>query len=160
MALTRPAPGHAAHRAARRLALSAVFEADFGQRTAATVLERQVLELGIDTATADYATLIVAAVVRHRDAIDARIGALAPAYPVVQLARIDRALLRCGIGELLHCRTTPARVVISEWVGLARTYSGEPARRLLNGVLGRVAGETMDRGTNPSAADRDQEGGR
>jgi len=64
---------------------------------------------------------------------------VAPAYPVVQLARIDRALLRCGMGELLHCATTPAGVAIAEWVELARTYSGEPTRRLMNGALGRVA---------------------
>lgn len=83
--------------------------------------------------------MIVAAVTRHRDTIDAEIERVAPAYPVVQLARIDRALLRCGVGELLHCAATPARVAISEWVELARTYSGEPTRRLMNGALGRLA---------------------
>jgi len=83
----------------------------------------------------------VEAVVAHRDTIDATIERVAPQYPVVQLARIDRALLRCGVGELLHCPTTPARVAISEWVELARTYSGEPTRRLMNGALGRVADE-------------------
>jgi N utilization substance protein B len=60
---------------------------------------------------------------------------------VVQLARIDRSLLRGGIGEVLHSATTPARVAIAEWVELARIYSGEPTRRLMNGVLGRVATE-------------------
>jgi len=83
-------------------------------------------------------------VVLHRDSIDARIELVAPAYPVVQLARIDRALLRCGMGELLHCPTTPARVAISEWVELARTYSGEPIRRLMNGALGRVAKDVTE----------------
>jgi N utilization substance protein B len=64
---------------------------------------------------------------------------LAPRYPVVQLARIDRALMRSAMAELLHSPATPPSVAIAEWVELARTYSGEPARRLLNGVLGRVA---------------------
>ena len=132
---------HAAHRAARRLALAAVFEADFGQRTAASALDRQLSDLGIDDESATYARSLVDGVVRNRDSIDARIEAAAPAYPVVQLARIDRALLRSALGELLHSAATPARVVIAEWVGLARTYSGEPARRLLNGVLGRIADE-------------------
>jgi N utilization substance protein B len=77
--------------------------------------------------------------VERRDEIDAQIGSLAPRYPVVQLAKIDRALLRSGISELLHSAATPPSVAIAEWVELARTYSGEPARRLLNGVLGRVA---------------------
>ena len=132
---------HAPRRAARRLALAAVFEADFGQRTASAALERQLSDVGADEETSAYARTLVDAVVRHRDTIDSQIEAAAPAYPVVQLARIDRALLRSALGELLHSATTPARVIIAEWVGLARTYSGEPARRLLNGVLGRIAGE-------------------
>jgi len=32
-------------------------------------------------------------------------------------------------------------VAIAEWVELARTYSGEPARKLVNGVLGKIARE-------------------
>jgi transcription antitermination protein NusB len=91
-------------------------------------------------------------VVAHRDSIDARIEAVAPTYPVVQLARIDRALLRCGMGELLHCPTTPARVAISEWVELARTYSGEPTRRLMNGALGRVAKDVTEAHRDQSPA--------
>jgi N utilization substance protein B len=134
---------HAAEREGRQLALAAVFEADFGQRTAMTALERRLGEGDIVERAADHARRIVAAVTANRDTIDARIEAVAPAYPVVQLARIDRALLRCGMGELLHC-PTPARVAISEWVELARTYSGEPARRLMNGALGRVAKDVTE----------------
>ena len=101
--------------------------------------------------TAVLARAIVDGVVRHRDAIDERIERAAPVYPVVGLARIDRALLRSALGELLHCPATPARVAISEWVELARTYSGEPARRLLNGVLGRIATEVAESGREPGS---------
>ena len=94
-----------------------------------------------DVETAEAARALVAAVTLHRDTIDAQIGHAAPQYPVVQLARMDRALLRCALCEVLHSPATPARVAIAEWVELARTYSGEPMRRLMNGVLGRVARE-------------------
>jgi transcription antitermination protein NusB len=132
-------PSHEDERDARRLALGAVFESDFGQRTAIRVLERRMEEEGTTANAALLARALVAAVADQRDRIDAQIEALAPRYPVVQLARIDRALLRSAMAELLHSPATPARVAIAEWVELARTYSGEPARRLLNGVLGRVA---------------------
>jgi transcription antitermination protein NusB len=122
-----------------------VFEADFGQNTAERVLERRIDEEGATPETAGLARQIVDAVTHHRVTIDAQIESLAPAYPVVQLARMDRALLRSAMGELLHCPTTPARVAISEWVELARAYSGDPARRLMNGVLGRVAREPIGR---------------
>ena len=128
-------------RAARRLALAAVFEADFGQRTPSAVLERHLADVEGDPAAADLARRIVAGVVRFRDAIDADIERIAPQYPVVQLARMDRALLRCAVGEVLHSPSTPARVAIAEWVELARIYSGDPMRRLVNGVLGSIVSE-------------------
>ncbi len=142
--------GHRTERDGRRLCLEAVFEGDFGQRTARDVLARRIDETAADPVAADHAHILVEAVTRHRDTIDAEIERVAPAYPVVQLARIDRALLRSGMGELLHCAATPTAVAISEWVELARTYSGESARRLLNGVLGRVAREQTGELSGPT----------
>jgi N utilization substance protein B len=127
-----------ARRLARRLALASLFEAEFGQRTAGAILERHLAESGVDEPTAAFARSLVSGVAENRDRIDALIEQLARAYPVVQLARMDRTLLRGGIGEVLHSGT-PSRVAIAEWVELARVYSGEPARRLVNGVLGRIA---------------------
>jgi N utilization substance protein B len=127
------------HRAARRLVLASLFEAEFGQRTAPAVLERHLAEVEGDPETARYARLLVDAVVNRRAQIDEQITAAAPQYPVVTLARMDRVLLRAGICEVLHSPATPARVAIAEWVELARVYGGDPARRLVNGVLGRVA---------------------
>jgi len=126
------------HRLARRLVLASLFEAEFGQRTAESILERHLAESGADEATATFGRGLVGAVVQDRERIDALITRTASQYPVVQLARMDRTLLRSGIGEVLHSGT-PSRVAIAEWVELARTYSGEPARRLVNGVLGKIA---------------------
>jgi N utilization substance protein B len=125
-------------RTGRRIALAAVFEAEFGQRTAEAILERHLAETEGSPAAASLARSLVAAVVAHRDTIDAMIERVAPQYPVVTLARMDRALLRTAIGEVLHS-PTPARVAIAEWVELARIYSGDPMRRLMNGVLGHIA---------------------
>jgi N utilization substance protein B len=130
-------------RAGRRVALAAVFEAEFGQRTATAVLERTLAESEADPQAGDLARRIVADVVAHRDSIDALIERTAPQYPVVQLARMDRSLLRSALSEVLHS-ATPPRVAIAEWVELARIYSGDPMRRLMNGVLGHVARESAD----------------
>ena len=135
-----------AERDGRRLALVSIFEADFVQRSASAVLARQLHDTEAPAATAELAAAIVRAVVARRDSIDETIERLAPAYPVVGLARIDRSLLRSALGEVLHCPATPVRVAVAEWVQMARTYSGEPARRLLNGVLGRVAEDVAESG--------------
>jgi N utilization substance protein B len=144
----------------RRLALAAVFEAEFGQRTAEAILERHLADTEGDPEAALLAREIVSSVVARRDRIDAGIERIAPQYPVVQLARMDRALLRCAIAEVLHSPTTPARVAIAEWVELARIYSGDPTRRLMNGVLGRIASERVSEpqrpGPNPPDDPRDK----
>ncbi len=132
-----------AYRAGRRLALAAVFEAEFGQRPADAILERHLAETEGDARAAALARSLVANVLAHRDTIDATITRTAPQYPVSGLAPMDRALLRSAIGEVLHS-PTPARVAIAEWVELSRSYSGDPMRRLMNGVLGRIA-NTVDR---------------
>jgi N utilization substance protein B len=142
----RRPPTREAEREGRRLALVSVFEADFGQRTATAALARHLSQEAPPAATTELASAIVRAVVARRDSIDETIERIAPAYPVVGLARIDRSLLRSALGEVLHCPATPVRVAVAEWVEMARTYSGEPARRLLNGVLGRVADDVAEAG--------------
>jgi transcription antitermination protein NusB len=142
-------------RAARRLALASLFEAEFGQRTAPAILERHLAESEGDPESARYARFLVEAVVARRDEIDGRIALAAPQHPVVTLARMDRVLLRAGIGEVLHSPATPARVAIAEWVELARVYGGDPARRLVNGVLGRVARDAAGGGPETHPGPRD-----
>jgi N utilization substance protein B len=152
--------GHAAsRRSARQLALAAVFEAEFGQRTAERALERQLAATDAEPGTAAHARELVSVVVRNRADLDEIITRTAPAYPVVQLARIDRSLLRLALGELLHCPATPVGVAISEWVELAKSYSGEPAKRLLNGVVGRVASEAKGNEPAPVRTGRAEKGG-
>ena len=150
---TRAPRAREAEREGRRLALVSIFEADFGQRTAPEALARQIEETEAAAATVELASAIVRAVVARRDSIDETIERIAPAYPVVGLARIDRSLLRSALGEVLHCPATPVRVAVAEWVEMARTYSGEPARRLLNGVLGRVADDVAESGREAIPAD-------
>ena len=109
-------------------------------RTPEAILERHLAESERDETAAGLARELVAAVVANRAEIDATLGRVAPKYPVTGLARMDRALLRTAIAEVLHS-PTPARVAIAEWVELARSYSGDPMRRLVNGVLGRISAE-------------------
>ena len=133
-------------------ALAAVFEAEFGQRTPKAILERHLAETEGDPAAAALARALVVDAVVAPPGHDRRADrAAAPQYPVVQLARMDRALLRCALGEVLHSGTTPARVAIAEWVELARIYSGDPMRRLMNGVLGQIVGSPAQPDATPSA---------
>jgi N utilization substance protein B len=52
---------------------------------------------------------------------------------------VERAILRLGTYELVHCPEIPYRVVINEAVDLAKAFGAEQGHRYINGVLDKVA---------------------
>jgi N utilization substance protein B len=86
----------------------------------------------------DYLERLMAGVVRHRELLDETIQGIAPEWPVAQMAPVDRNVLRIALWEI-GTDSSPTRVAISEAVELARAFSGEGARRMVNGALGTHA---------------------
>lgn len=76
------------------------------------------------------------AVLRDRDSIDARLDGVMEGWRLTRLPRIDRDILRLAVVDL-DGFGTPAAVACNEAVELAKRYSDEQGRRMINGVLGR-----------------------
>lgn len=72
--------------------------------------------------------------------IDAKIKQAAPTWPVAKLNRIDLAILRLSIYELME-GATPPKVVIDEAVELAKEFGSDNSPGFVNGVLGTVLEE-------------------
>jgi N utilization substance protein B len=134
--------------AARRLALLALFEADFRPGLAAAALDRLAAERGVPARVREHAADLVAGVEHHVVELDARIASEAPAIPVAELGRVERAILRSALYEVLYSAATPSGEAIRDAVSLARIYAGDAARRLVNGVLGSVS-RSSGRGAQP-----------
>ena len=79
---------------------------------------------------------VAAGVAAAGEEIDAIIGPIAPEWPVDQIARIDKIILRMAIWELQHESDTPAKVIINEAVELAKSFGGDSSSKFVNGVLG------------------------
>lgn len=56
-----------------------------------------------------------------------------------RLDPVERGILRAGVYELKERLDVPARVVLDEWVALAKTFGATESYRYVNGVLDRVA---------------------
>lgn len=74
---------------------------------------------------------------KHQE-IDKIIVKNAPEWPLLQIAAIDRSILRLSIYELLYRDDVPAKVAIDEAVELAKEFGGENSSKFVNGVLGTV----------------------
>lgn len=70
--------------------------------------------------------------------IDKEIKKHATRYPLDTLAKVDLAVLRLAIYELLIEKKNPPKVIIDEAVTLAREFGNEKSYSFVNGVLGSL----------------------
>ncbi len=70
--------------------------------------------------------------------LDAILQPAAPKWPIAEIARMDRVVLRISAYELLHTQSVPPKVVINEAVELAKAFGGENSSKFINGVLGTL----------------------
>lgn len=125
-------------RQARELALQVLFEVDMTEHNADEILARMRALDDLPPVTFDYLARLVRGVLANIASIDGYIGTAAPAFPVSQLASVDRSLLRLAVFELTTPESVPPKAAINEAVELAKQFGGDNSTRFVNGVLGTI----------------------
>lgn len=99
-----------------------------------------------------FVSSLVLGVLEKQTDLDSQIQPIAPEWPIEQIARIDRNILRIGLYELLHeADTIPPKVAINEAVELAKAFGSDNSSKFINGVLGtayRTLVEITDNATD------------
>jgi N utilization substance protein B len=129
-------------RKARVQALQALFEIDSVGHDVAEILGRQTEDELLEEESAIFMKELVDGVLSNEGEIDSVIEIYAPAWPVAQMALIDRNILRLAIFEILFNNKVPVKVVINEAVELAKTFGGDNTPKFINGVLGTVSAQS------------------
>ncbi len=121
-------------------ALQALYELDTTNHPVEDVINYRLEDNPLPPEGAELLRSLVLGVLRHRDRLDALIHQHAPAWPVAQIAVVDRNLLRLALVELTGETGTPAKVAINEAVDLAKIFGSDSSSRFVNGVLGSALG--------------------
>jgi len=129
-------------RKARIIALQALFEVDSVGHDAGETVSRLVAEAALPEEGEEFVRELVAGVLTNKDRIDSMIQTYAPAWPVAQLATIDRNILRLAIFEISLNNRVPVKAAINEAVELAKTFGSENSAKFINGVLGTVSAQS------------------
>ncbi len=77
-------------------------------------------------------------ILKHLEKIDKNISAAAPEFPIDKINKVDLAILRLAVFELLVAKKEPPKVIIDEAIELAKEYGGENSPAFINGALGKV----------------------
>jgi len=126
-------------RKARSLALQALYEIDAVGHDPEVTMNHLLEEANMTGENALFAQELVRGVVQYKKKLDEHIRRFAPAWPVEQIAIIDRNILRLAIFEILLDNKVPVKVAINEAVELAKDFGSDNSPRFVNGVLGAVS---------------------
>ena len=125
---------------ARRVALQTLFEIDFNRADPKETWERGAFRAGLTENAAAFSWQLIQGVLEHKKDLDEEIHALAPEFPLSQMAAVDRNILRIALYELRVLGDAPAAAIIDEAVELAKLFGSEASRKFVNGVLATAAG--------------------
>jgi len=146
----------------RIIALQTLYEEEFRQDSGdekfdlQEVLERNISRYRDMVEDVEFIERLVAGVSKQAAALDTKLQPVAPEWPIDQIARMDRVVLRIGLYELENEDDVPPKVVINEAVELAKAFGGENSSKFVNGVLGTLLrqknGDDVKATTKPKKA--------
>lgn len=142
----------------RIIALQSLYEEEFRRDAGDAAFDLdEVLTRNIDRYAemvddVDFIRDLVKGVISKAAELDAILQPIAPEWPIDQIARMDRLVLRMGLYELMHEKDVPPKVVINEAVELAKAFGGENSSKFINGVLGTVLRKRTEEEASPEKA--------
>ncbi|MCX6725458.1 MAG: transcription antitermination factor NusB [Candidatus Saccharibacteria bacterium] len=128
----------------RIVALQTLYEQDFRRECGdelfdlKEVLDRNIGRYHKTIEDPEFIVSLVNGVASRAEELDSVLQPIAPEWPIDQIARMDRVILRMGLYELTHQKDVPSKVVINEAVELAKSFGGDNSSKFVNGVLGTV----------------------
>ena len=81
---------------------------------------------------------VIQGVIQHVADIDGRIRVLAHNWEFERIAKIDLAILRVAMFEMIYRKDIPPVVSINEAIDLSKQFSNADAKRFINGILDRL----------------------
>ena len=115
----------------RIVALQTLYEQDFRLECGDTnfdldeVLSRNIARYSETIQDQDFIRALAKGIDSKRGELDTILQPIAPEWPIDQIARMDRQVLRMGLYELQTDGDVPPKVVINEAVELAKAFGGD-----------------------------------
>jgi len=99
-----------------------------------------------------FAEELIHGTIEKKEEIDGYIRTLAHNWEFDRIARIDLAILRLAIFEMLFRKDIPPVVSINEAIDLSKNYSTADSKRFINGILDRMK-DKLGRDSRKSATE-------
>lgn len=129
-----------ARRKARRALVQAIYQWQMSGGSNTGIAAEFADGEALKKADEDFFKALLKIVLQEADDLDAAYVSLLD-RSVDQLDHVERAVLRLAVAEFIHRIDVPYRVVIDEYVELAKTFGAQDSYKYINGVLDALAGQ-------------------
>lgn len=132
-------------RVAREKVIQTLYQTEFTNGTVDEAIRHVLEEEGpVDFADRNYIEEMVRGTLEHASAIDGLLQGYLKGWKMDRLARVDRAILRLGVYEMIYREEVPAKVAVNEAIELAKAFSAPESAKFVNGVLGQIVHQLDD----------------
>lgn len=98
---------------------------------------------GVNPIDNEFVKDVVYGVITKKDEIDEIANSYLNKWTIDRLGNTDQSILRMSIYELLYTET-PEIVAINEAIELAKLYSDDDVKKMINGVLDKIYHKKVD----------------
>ena len=86
----------------------------------------------------EYFDKTISDLISNMEQVDKYITDNSKDWKITRIAKVDLAVLRIALSEILYNETIPESVSINEAVEISKKFSNEDSHKFINGILGTV----------------------
>lgn len=130
-------------KAARELAMKLVFQMELTKESAVETINKinELDEYKNLQDQMEYIEDCVKGVDKNKQLIDEYIEKYLKGWKINRIAKVDLAIMRLALYEMLYREDVPNAAAIDEAVELAKKYGGDNSPSFINGILGNIIKE-------------------
>lgn len=126
-------------RYSREHGMKLLFGLDFSDESTEELIENYIENNQVDMEKIDmeYLKDIIYGVTENKGEIDKAIEKNLSSWKIDRISKVDLAILRLCVYEILYKKDIPNKVSVNEAINLSKKYSGAKSPSFINGVLGK-----------------------
>jgi len=124
---------------ARELFMQLLFQMEVQNDYSNEIKEKFTKEHMNDSNQLEYFNQLFDFTVKNLSAIDEKLEACSDNWKIKRMAKVDLAILRLSVAEILYLEDVPDSASINEAVDMAKKFGGDESGKFINGILGKVA---------------------
>jgi len=114
------------------------------------VISESISRFSFDLTDTSYIKEVISGIIKNKSEIDETISKYSNGWNIETISLVERNILRIALFEILfyNDQDIPFKVAINEAIELSKMFSGKPASKFINGVLGGLVNDLDSKGYN------------